>query len=68
MPVSWSTRFHASTMIAIISPEIALRTSGRFMVTISVWPRFSTKACGSVMPLPFSVTPIAQNDNMFYFD
>ncbi|WP_203231090.1 hypothetical protein [Nocardioides caldifontis] len=34
-------------MIASISPERALRFSGRFIVTTSVWPTCSTKACGS---------------------
>ena len=41
------TRSQACSMIASISPESALRTSGRFMVTTSVWPTSSTRQCGS---------------------
>ncbi len=33
-------------MISIISPERALRASGRFIVTIRTWPRFSTRQWG----------------------
>jgi hypothetical protein len=33
-------------MIASISPDNALRASGRFMVTTNVWPWSSTRACG----------------------
>jgi hypothetical protein len=45
---SLSTRSQASFMIASISPLSALRTCGRFMVTISTCPRRSTSACGSL--------------------
>jgi hypothetical protein len=42
------TRSHASLMIASISPESALRASGRFMVTTSLWPTCSTRQWGAV--------------------
>ena len=42
------TRSQACSMIASISPDSALRTSGRFMVTTSVWPTSSTRQCGWV--------------------
>src|SRR5256885_6026147 len=44
---SESTRSQAETMISIISPVIALRASGRFIVTTSVCPSCETSACGS---------------------
>ena len=44
---SASTRSQAPTMIDIISPVIALRASGRFIVTTSVCPSCDTSACGS---------------------
>src|SRR6185437_1898474 len=46
MSGSLSTRSHASTMICIISVLRALRLCGRFIVTIRMWPRCSTRASG----------------------
>jgi hypothetical protein len=38
-------------MTAIIGPVSALRACGRFIVTISTWPRRSTRAWGGSLPL-----------------
>ena len=41
------TRSQASDMISSISPDSALRFSGRFMVTTRAWSTSSTRQCGS---------------------
>ncbi len=40
------TRSQASDMISSISPDSALRFSGRFIVITRVWSTRSTRACG----------------------
>ncbi len=52
------TRSQACSMIASISPESALRTSGRFIVTTRVWPTSSTRQCGCTSVVLGRVTGI----------
>ena len=53
-------------MIASISPDSALRFSGRFMVTTRVWPSSSTRQCGCPRPRGvLMVTMLARNKNVF---
>ena len=63
------TRSQASAMISSISPESAFFFSGRFMVTTSVWPTSSTRACGAVAaPVSGAVLmggSLAKNKNVF---
>ena len=83
MPGSPSTVSQACRISSIIGPLSALRTAGRFIVTISTCPRRSMSACGSSAgsppgwPAPVAVMwrfpsfqafrRLAQNSNTFYF-
>ena len=52
-------------MIASISPERALRASGRFMVTTRVWPTCSTRQCGAEASSLLMGMTLAKNENVF---
>ena len=63
------TRSQASSMIASISPESALRDSGRFMVTTSLWPILLDEAVrrlgtGAAQRWSWRGT-LAKNENVF---
>ena len=59
------TRSQASDMIASISPESALRASGRFIVTISLWPSCSTRQCGLSTSVLVTAGIVDRNENVF---
>ena len=58
IPGSLSASSQAWRISAIIGPLSALRTSGRFMVTIRTWPRRSIKACGGPAPVSSAGTGV----------
>ena len=53
-------------MIASISPERALRASGRFIVTMSLWPSCSTRQWGAgSVAASVMAWSLAKNKNVF---
>ena len=55
------TRSQASLMIASMSPDRALRFSGRFIVTTRVWSTSSTRAWGESL----MCASLVRNKNVF---
>ena len=52
-------------MISSISPESALRFSGRFIVTTRVWSTSSTRACDWALEGVGHGAMLAKNKNVF---